>query len=100
MEDNEMPVACSLTPGDTEARRDEWRRLLEANLVEREVIPGGIRLLLRPSAAAATQVKRLAELEQGCCAWINWSIDEGATLAVDATAAEPEGTQLLRAWFG
>ena len=100
MENKESAVACSLGAGDMEKRGQEWKRLLEANLIEQRDIPGGIRLLLRPSHYAPAEVRRLAALENACCAWITWSITEGANLQVDATTDQTQGTELLRAWFG
>ena len=100
MESKEAVVACSLGADDMEKRRQDWKDLLGENLVERREIPEGICLLLRSSVRAAAELRRLVELENACCGWINWSISEGAMLEVDATADQPQGTQLLRTWLG
>ncbi len=100
MELDKAAVACSLGPRDIEKRREEWNDLLVANVVERRVIPGGVRLALRPSEGVAARLRRLIELEKACCAWISWSIVEGDVVELDATAYQPQGTELLRGWFG
>lgn len=100
MEMPETVIACSLGATDIETRREEWKAVLAEHLVEQRRIPGGMRLVLRSSGDAAAEIRRLVALENACCAWIKWSVAKGDRLEVDLTAAQPQGTELLRDWFG
>ena len=55
-----------------------------SGLVERDRVPGGIRLSPAPGAAEA--LIQLINLERECCAWIDFAVSEGsvATLTADA----------------
>jgi len=83
-----------------DGRRREWKDLLTANLVDREVIPGGVRLRFQPSTGTIAEVNRLIELERDCCSWIDWSITGGRLVEVEATAGNRQGADLLAEWFG
>ncbi|MFN2388957.1 MAG: hypothetical protein ABR575_05050 [Actinomycetota bacterium] len=100
MERKDPQVACSLGGQSMKTRTDEWRQLLTANIVETLAIPGGVRLSLRSSPAVVHELDRLIALESSCCAWIDWRVDDGPRLQVDATAEQEEGAALLRDWFG
>ncbi len=100
METDKPPVACSLEPVEIDSRGRQWKELLAANLVDREVIPGGVRLRLQPSDDMGAKLSRLIELESNCCAWIEWSIEEGRLVQVEATAGSHEGASVLVEWFG
>lgn len=92
-------VACSLAPQSMKDRAVRWRRLLAGDGVETAVTDGGVRLVLQPSPELAGEVTRLIALEEECCAWITWTVNQGALLEVRATADQEEGRSLLRAWF-
>lgn len=51
--------------------------------------------MLLPGPDTAARLRRLIELENACCAWIKWSITEGALMEVDTTADQPQGVELL-----
>ena len=96
----EIPIACTLGSGDMKSRGDEWRSLLAPNLVDRSLIPGGVRMVLKPSPGTKEELDRLIALEGSCCAWIRWKVSEGSVLEVDATAEQEQGVAQLRDWFG
>ena len=95
----DIPIACSLDADTQKARGNEWRRLLQANLIERGTIPGGVRMVLRSAPGVAAELRRLIALENGCCAWINWDLEEGNRLRVSATAHQEQGRKQLEAWY-
>ena len=94
------PIACLLDAYGKTTRAEEWQDLLGRDDMERAIIPGGIRLVAPSSGEVSAQLKRLIAFERSCCPWIRWTVDEGASLRVDATARRPEGVILLREWFG
>ena len=60
--DGTRPIACSLSPGDLVERGDEWGALLTRSLVSAQPIASGVRLAVKPGAAA--ELARLVDLER------------------------------------
>ena len=94
-----IPVACSLDVAGMTTTGLAWRKLLTTSLIQRAEIPGGVRMVLKKSPQTEAELRRLIELEKSCCAWIHWTLEEGAGIRVDATADQEEGAQLLAEWF-
>jgi DNA-binding transcriptional MerR regulator len=95
----ELPVACTLAPGDMHDRLDLWDRVL-AGAIRRLALPsGGLRIEFGDSI----DVESLAGLvvaEQGCCAFFRFAITvdhRGVALEVDAPA---EARDLIAGMFG
>jgi hypothetical protein len=88
----EGPIACTLSPNDYAGRLDEFRQGVFAHLtgIERPD-PARLRLLLDGSADPAA-VRELLVREQGCCAFLGFTLTQGdgrlvADLEVPAEAA-------------
>lgn len=97
---NEIPVACSLDARTQKSRAEDWRSLLVPNVVERSLITRGVRLVLRQASGVRAELDRLIALENSCCAWINWDVEESAVaISVDVTAQQDAGSRQLREWF-
>jgi hypothetical protein len=95
-----LPVACSLDARAARSREEEWKALIASYIIERNEVPNGVRLTLRRSDQAIADVKRLVELERGCCAWIDWTLDDaGSYVYLEASAATEEGVGVLRSWL-
>jgi len=88
------PIACTLSPSELKDREGAWKKLLGSGLVEREPVPGGIRL--RPAPGAATALLDLIDLERECCAWISFEIGEGSAVTLTAGG---EGEAVLAGMF-
>jgi hypothetical protein len=67
---------------------------MASGLVERDQIPGGIRLRAVPGAAAA--LIELIDLERECCAWIDFEVSDGSVVTL---TAEGEGEAVLAGMF-
>jgi len=89
-----LPIACTLSPSELKDREGAWKKLLGSGLVEREPVPGGIRL--RPAPGAATALLDLIDLERECCAWISFEIGEGSAVTLTAGG---EGEAVLAGMF-
>jgi len=89
-----LPIACTLSPSELKDREGAWRKLLGSGLVEREPVPGGIRL--RPAPGAATALLDLIDLERECCAWISLEVGEGSAVTLTAGG---EGEAALAGMF-
>jgi hypothetical protein len=88
------PIACTLTASDLKDREGAWRKLLGSGLVQRDLVPGGIRLRAAPGAAAS--LIELIDLERECCAWINFEVSDGSVVTL---TAEGEGEAILAGMF-
>jgi hypothetical protein len=87
-------IACTLSAADLKDREGAWRKLMRSGLVEREIVPGGLRLTAAPGAAAA--LIELIDLERECCGWINFKVAEGSVVTL---TAQGEGEAVLAGMF-
>jgi hypothetical protein len=87
-------IACTLSASDLKDREGAWRKLMGSGLVQREVVPGGLRLTAAPGAAAA--LIELIDLERACCAWINFDVAEGSVVTL---TAQGDGEAVLAGMF-
>ena len=67
---------------------------MSSGLVERDLVPGGIRLSPAPGAAAA--LIDLIDLERECCAWIRFEVSDRSVVTL---TAEADGEAVLAAMF-
>ena len=67
---------------------------MASGLVQRDLVPGGIRLTAAPGAAAA--LLELIELERECCAWIHFEVSGGAMATLTAPG---DGQAVLAGMF-
>jgi hypothetical protein len=88
------PIACTLSAADLEDRDGAWRKLMSSGLVERDVVPGGIRL--RPAPGAADALIDLINLERECCAWIRFEVSDRSVVTL---TAEGDGEAVLAEMF-
>lgn len=67
---------------------------MRSGLVERKIVPGGLRLTAAPGAAGA--LIELVDLERECCAWINFEVTEGSVVTM---TAQGDGELVLAGMF-
>src|ERR1700692_4715583 len=87
-------IACTLSAADLKDREGAWKKLMRSGLVQREIVPGGLRLTAAPGAAAA--LIELIDLERECCAWIDFDIADGSVVTL---TAQGEGEAVLAGMF-
>ena len=85
---------CTLSAFELNDRAAAWRKLLGSGLVQRDRVPGGIRLRAEPGAQAA--LIALIDLERECCAWINFELSDGSFVTLTAGG---EGEAVLAGMF-
>jgi hypothetical protein len=88
------PIACTLSASDLKDRGGAWHKLMRSGLVERVLVPGGIRLSPAPGAVHA--LMQLIDLERECCAWIDFEVGAGSAVTL---TAEGDGEAVLAGWF-
>jgi hypothetical protein len=88
------PIMCTLSASELNDRGAAWRKLLGTGLVQRDRVPGGIRLRAQPGAEAA--LVQLIDLERECCAWINYELSNDSVVTL---TADGDGEAVLAGMF-
>ena len=90
------PIACTLSPAELRAQRDELLPGLISTALQRIPLPHGVRLVFGATAKRLRQLYAVEQLEKRCCAFLQFHIDltpGGGALVLDVTG--PEGTEQL-----
>ena len=88
------PIACTLSPAELRAQRDELLPGLLATALQRVPLPHGVRLVFGATAKRLRQLYAVEQLEKRCCAFLEFKIDltpGGGALVLDVTG--PDGTE-------
>jgi hypothetical protein len=97
----DLPIACTLSPGELGERLALVDGLVADALVAREPIPGGIRARFRAAPGVERRVRELAAGESRCCAFLDFDVRvDGEAVLLDVTGspdAMPAIQELLRA---
>jgi hypothetical protein len=94
------PIACSLTQAELANRQDRWLQLWRRAAVNAVTTSNGLRIRFRAAPGVEAELSQLAELERGCCAFADWSVQAcGNELALDVTAPTEEGITAVQAMF-
>jgi hypothetical protein len=88
------PIMCTLSAFELNDRAAAWRKLLGSGLVQRDRVPGGIRLRAQPGAQAA--LIQLIDLERECCDWINFEVSNDSVATLTAAG---NGEDVLAGMF-
>ena len=88
------PIACTLSPAELRAQRDELLPGLVSTALQRIPLPHGVRLVFGATAKRLRQLYAVEQLEKRCCAFLQFDIGltpGGGALVLDVTG--PEGTK-------
>ncbi len=96
----ELPIACSLPPGEQVPRVDRWRALAARYLLDEEATAEGVRLRYRLEPEAVSELEDLARLERDCCGWADWRVERTDDAVVLEVTAEGDGAAAVRSMFG
>jgi hypothetical protein len=88
------PIACTLSASELKDREGAWKKLMASGLVQRDLVPGGIRL--SPARGAAAALIELVDFERECCAWVHLEVSAGSTVTL---SAEGDGEAVLAGIF-
>jgi hypothetical protein len=70
-----IPIACTLSAADQTLRGDEWRRFLNADVVEVIRSESSARLRLADGEDVITTAVDLARREKTCCAFFEFVLE-------------------------
>jgi hypothetical protein len=97
---DDCAIACTLEATALGSRLAEIRSFTAAHLVSHQL--AGNELHLRYRAGAGPQLRRLVDLEQACCAFLAFQIEEtpaGSSLTINAPPETGEAARWLFAEF-
>jgi hypothetical protein len=78
-------VACTLSGTDLKSQRERWLNLGENFGLGRRETEDGLRLDFRNHPAVREELDALVAVENECCSWAAWSVEqEGETLVMVA----------------
>ena len=92
-----IPIACTLDAADLRAQARRWQRLMARALTERSETANGLRLTFWPEAE--DELRALAAVETGCCAWATWTVEPAARAVVLDVRSADEGIAALHGMF-
>ncbi len=94
------PVACSLAPQDAAERRQRFAELCARALIDRVLTDTGLRLRFRRRSQVEDELRELARLEAGCCAFARFEVTAvGDAVHIEVSAA-PDAFDTVRRLFG
>lgn len=92
-----LPIACTLSPEDLRARRNELLPGLADRAVAHERVDGGIRLQFSSAPDILTTLARAVDAERQCCRFLGFAIAMEPNLGpiTLTVTAPPEAQELL-----
>lgn len=99
----ELPVACTLQPGDGPARMRRWRDLHETAHAQPSRSGNQLRVRYDASPGVLEELEDLARAERECCAFARWTVvvEEGhPVLIVIADPERPSDLDAIAGPFG
>jgi hypothetical protein len=102
-ERGEVPLACTLGPGDGPARLRRWQRLHDTAAPVAHLVGGDLEVRYRPGSGVLKELEHLAAAEQVCCSFVAWVVTETEgqpILRVIAPAEAPEAIGPIAVMFG
>lgn len=88
------PVACTLRPGDLNARRADLLPALAAGAASREALLSGYRFTFAAESETLNLIVRAIDAERQCCRFLQFHLavaPAGGPFTLDVTG--PEGTR-------
>lgn len=86
-----VPIACTLSEDQADARLAEWQQFVDTRVQEVERAGAVARLRFEPSDEAVLAAANLARREKACCAFFEFRLTllaENVWLEIEAPAAE------------
>jgi hypothetical protein len=92
-------VACTLTDTDLKSQRERWLALGENFGLGREETVDGLRLSFRYHPQIRNELEALVAVENHCCSWAAWSVEQAGDTLVMAARSDGMGVATLHGMF-
>lgn len=90
----DLPIACTLPPGERGARGDELLSGLVTEALERQDLPGGYRFRFGPEGETLERITRAVIAERECCRFLTFTlVAEPDAGAIWLEVTGPDGTR-------
>lgn len=91
--DEDLPIACDLTPGELAERRDGLLPGLVARANATERVAGGYRFRFDPANGLLAEIAAVVDAERRCCRFLRFGlVVEPGDGPVELEVTGPEGT--------
>jgi hypothetical protein len=92
-------VACTLTDSDLKTQQERWLALGQNFGLGRQETEDGLRLSFRSHPQIREELDALVAVENECCSWAEWSVEDDGDTLVMAARSEGTGVETLRGMF-
>jgi hypothetical protein len=92
-------VACTLSHTDLKSQRERWLALGENFGLGRRETEDGLRVSFRRHPAIREELDALVAVENDCCSWAAWSVEEEGDTLVMAARSQGSGVTTLHGMF-
>lgn len=92
-------VACTLAEKDLKSQRERWLALGENFGLGREETKDGLRIRFRSHPEIRKELEALVAVENECCGWAAWSVEDEADTLVMAARSQGMGVDTLHGMF-
>ena len=93
-------VACTLTDTNLKTQRERWINLGENFGLGRDEADDGLRLTFENHPAVEAELQALVEVENECCSWAAWNVEEREDGPLVMTArSQGDGIAALHGMF-
>jgi hypothetical protein len=92
-------VACTLTDSDLKTQRERWLALGENFGLGRQETEDGLRLSFRSHPEIRKELDALVAVENECCSWAEWTVEDKSNTLVMAARSEGTGVETLHGMF-
>lgn len=94
-----VPVACTLTSAGLAAQSDRWEQLAARAMTERAETADGLRIRFRHEPGAEEELRELAAVENECCPWAAWTVEQEEGQIVLGVRSSGAGIAALHSMF-
>jgi hypothetical protein len=96
---DEPVIACTLGAANLAAQGRRWIELRRRAETGQFPTRAGKRIHFRADDGVAAELEQLVEIENECCAWADWSVEQRAGEVVVEVRSTGDGVAAARAMF-
>jgi hypothetical protein len=92
----ELPLACTLGPGDGRERLRRWQQLAATAAPAARVTGHQLEVRYQPAPGVLEELHSLARAEAECCSFAGWAVTEQAGSPTLVVSAGPDGLERIK----
>lgn len=96
----DLPIVCTLSAAELQERKATILASVRNAVLDRTPLPAGYRYEFANHATVSRDIRRMVELEQQCCRFLNFKVSENEkTIRLEVTG-QPEALAVIEDLFG